>query len=104
MSNSSKYNTVGAIRMEVFTRYNLDETITIKMAETANMALSKNTKSNYQTVKKNIVRCAEMMDCDLSFPWGTGEVLKFLAYLLYTRKVKTCIANSQLSVVRMAHL
>ena len=44
------------------------------------------------------------MDCNLSFPWEMEETLKFLAYLLFTRKVKSSTANCQLSGVRMAHL
>ena len=75
-----------------------------QMAKTANMALSSSTKSNYNTVKNNIERCEKAMDCNLSFPWGTEKTLKFLAYLLFTRKVKSSTANCQLSGVRMAHL
>jgi hypothetical protein len=74
------------------------------MANRANMALAMNTKSNYQTVKNNILRCEEAMDCDLSFPWETSKTLNFLAYLLFTREVKAKTANCQLSGVRMAHL
>ena len=54
MRMGSKYNVFGAIKTEVFTRYNIDDMLATRMAETANMALAKNTKSNYQTVKNNI--------------------------------------------------
>ena len=74
------------------------------MAERANMAYSANTKSNYQTVKNNIQRCEEALSCDLSLPWNTEKTLNFLAYLLFTRKVKAETADSQLSGVRSAHL
>ncbi len=62
------------------------------------------TKSNYNTVKNNIGRCEEPMECDMSFPWDTRKTLTFLAFLLFTRKVKAKTANCQLSGVRMAHL
>ena len=74
------------------------------MAETANMALSQNTKSNYQTVKNNIDRCEKVMGKDMSFPWETSQVLTFVGYLLYERKVMAKTANMQLSGVRMAHI
>ena len=74
------------------------------MAETTNMALAKNTKSNYQTVKNNIERCSTAMGKDLSFPWDTSKTLCFVGYLLHTRGVKAKTANCQLSGVRMAHI
>ena len=85
-------------------KHNVPESMAGIMAERSNMALSKNTKSNYQTVKNNIDRCEEAMDCDLSFPWETGKTLNFLAFLLFSREVKAKTASCQLSGVRMAHL
>ena len=101
---SAKYNCNGAIKPSVFTNHNIPEGLAEKMAERTNMALAFNTKSNYQTVKNNIAKCAELMSYDLSFPWDTSKTLQFLAYLLFTRGVKANTANCQLSGVRMAHL
>ena len=99
-----KYSSKGDIKPEVFLQYNIPIELAIKMAGDANMALSNNTKSNYNTVKNNIKKCEEAMQTDLYFPWNTKETLVFLAYLLYTREVTSKTANCQLSGVRMAHL
>ena len=89
----------------MFTRHFIPEDLARQMADRANMALANSTKSNYQTVKNNISRCEEVMKCDLSFPWHEArKTLMFLAYLLFTRKVKAKTANCQLSGARMAHL
>ena len=68
------------------------------------MALSNNTKSFYNTVKWNIVRCQEELSCNLDFPWYFSQTLHFIAYLIFTRKVKATTANCQLSGDRMAHI
>ena len=95
----------GAIKPEIFTKLNIPEHYATQMANRANMALSTNTKSNYQTVLNNIVRCEQTMECDLTFPWETPtKVLTFLAFLLFNRNVKSSTASCQLSGVRMAHL
>ena len=75
-----------------------------RIADNANMALANNTKSNYNTVKNNIVRCEIAMETKLSFPWNIQKVLTFIAYLLYGRGVCAKTANCQLSGVMMAHL
>ena len=75
-----------------------------KLAERANYALSNNTKSNYRTVKNNVVRCEEAMDVTLDFPWNIKKTLCFVAYLLFTRCVKAKTVECQLAGVRMAHL
>ena len=74
------------------------------LAKDANMALAQNTKSNYNTVKNNIASCEHLMGYNLRFPWGPTQTIQFVAYLLYTRKVKAKTAMCQLSGVRMAHL
>ena len=68
------------------------------------MALAKNTKSTYATVKKNIERCERELNCNLALPWDIRQTLNFVAYLLFTRKVKATTVSCQLSGVRMAHL
>ena len=85
-------------------KHDLPDNMATWMAETANMALTQNTKSNYQTVKNNIQRCSDLMGKDLSFPWDTSKTLCFVGYLLHTRKVKAKTVNCQLSGVRMAHI
>ena len=100
----SKYNKTGAIKKSFFLHHEIPDDMASWMAETANMALSKNTKSNYQTVKNNIERCSKAMDKDLSFPWDVSKTLCFVGYLLHTRGVKAKTANCQLSGVRMAHI
>ena len=68
------------------------------------MALANNTKSNYNTVKNNIRRCEEELNCSLDFPWTIAQTLHFIAYLLFTRKVTSKTVTCQLSGVRMAHI
>ena len=103
--DANKYNNRGAIKPGVFTKYGIPNNLANKLADDSNRALATNTKSNYNTVKNNITRCEEAMNCDLSLPWDDiGKTLHFLAFLLYTRKVTASTANCQLSGVRMAHL
>ena len=104
LKNKNKYNKIGAIQKSVFLKHDLPDNMATWMAETANMALAQNTKSNYQTVKNNIQRCSDLMGKDLSFPWDTSKTLCFVGYLLHTRKVKAKTVNCQLSGVRMAHI
>ena len=92
------------MKLAAFTNFGISNDLAELMTKRANMALSINTKSNYQTVKNNIERCAEIMEYDMIFPWDTKKTLYFLAYLLFTRKVKSSTADQQLSGVRMAHL
>ena len=68
------------------------------------MALSNNTKSSYNTVKRNIERCEIKLDCNLDFPWTITQTLHFIAYLIFTREVKATTVSCQLSGVRMAHI
>ena len=100
----SKYNKAGAIKKTLFEAHDIPEGMASLMAETANMALAQNTKSNYETVKNNIERCSAALQKDMSFPWDTSKTLNFVGYLLYDRKVMAKTANMQLSGVRMAHI
>ena len=95
---------MGAITEDVFTSHNVPRDLAQKMASDANMALAQNTKSNYKTVKNNIMKCETAMNCVLDIPWDTSKTLKFIAYLLYTREVSTKPVGCQLSGVRMAHM
>ena len=89
---------------DIFVRHGLSENISSQLAARTNMALANNTKSNYNTVKNNIRRCELALDCDLKFPWTITQTLHFIAYLLFTRNVKSNTVSCQLSGVRMAHI
>ena len=45
-----------------------------------------------------------LKNCNLDLPWDIKQTLHFIAYLLFTRKVKSKTVSCQLSGVRMAHL
>ena len=99
-----KYNTKGSVLANVFIRHGLTEDMSSLLAARSNMALAENTKSNYDTVKRNIQRCEVELECSLDFPWSISQTLHFIAYLLFTRKVKSKTVTCQLSGVRMAHI
>ena len=40
----------------------------------------------------------------MDFPWSISQTLHFIAYLIFTRKVKASTASCQLSGVRMPHI
>ena len=82
-SKNSKYNRHGPVKPGIFLKHGIPEDYAEKMAERVNMAHSKNTKSNYMTVKNNIERCEIDMECELSFPWGTGETLVSGVFAVY---------------------
>ena len=100
----SKYNSSGGVLADVFIRHGLPENISSQLAARTNMALANNTKSNYNTVKNNIKRCEAALNCDLNFPWTITQTMHFIAYLLFTRNVKSKTVSCQLSGVRMAHI
>ena len=104
MLTMGKYNSTGGGPTDIFVRHGLSENISSELAARTNMALANNTKSNYNTVKNNIKRCEIAMNCDLKFPWTITQTLHFIAYLLFTRKVKANTVACQLSGVRMAHI
>ena len=99
-----KYNSSGGVLADIFVRHGLPENISSQLAARTNMALANNTKSNYNTVKNNIKRCESALNCDLQFPWTITQTLHFIAYLLFTRNVKSNTVSCQLSGVRMAHI
>ena len=67
-SQISKYNTRDAIKSSIFTAHNIPQEMAYQMADDSNMALSQNTKSNYETVKNNIEICEIVLNVDLCFP------------------------------------
>ena len=84
----AKYNTQGSVMAEVFSKHGLPGEMSELLASRTNMALANNTKSNYETVKRNMQRCETELDCNLDFPWTISQTLHFIAYLLFTREVK----------------
>ena len=104
MITLGKYNSTGGVPTDIFVRHGLSENISSQLAARTNMALANNTKSNYNTVKNNIRRCELALDCDLKFPWTITQTLHFIAYLLFTRNVKSNTVSCQLSGVRMANI
>ena len=63
----AKYTEIGGVSVDLFNRHGLPTGIAQLLAQQANMALSNNTKSSYNTVKRNIARCQEELDCNLDF-------------------------------------
>ena len=100
----AKYNNTGSVSVEVFNRHGLPLEISQLLAQRANIALANSTKGCYETVKRNIVRCQNELECNLDFPWTITQTLNFIAYLIFTRKVKATTVSCQLSGVRMTHI
>ena len=63
-----EYNSQVSVIPIVFLKHGLPSEISELLASRTNMALAKNTKGNYETVKVNIQRCEVELDCDLDFP------------------------------------
>ena len=54
----SKYNKAGAIKKTLFEAHDIPEGMASLMAETANMALAQNTKSNYKKQHRALFSCS----------------------------------------------
>ena len=96
---AAKYSEIGCVSDNLFNRHGLPTGMAQLLAQQANTAVSSNTKSLYDTVKRNIVWCPEELCCNLDFPWSIAKTLHLVVYLLFTRRVKAKTASCQLSGV-----
>ena len=80
----------------------------MSMAETlsnaANCGLSAQTWSSYRTAKNHLVRCQNDTKVLMTFPLKSEQVLVFISWLLFTRKVKAKTAEVYVSGLRCLHL
>ena len=74
------------------------------MADLVNMALSENSKSQYQTAVNHIERCADYTGMDMSLPFNLAKTYNYVGFLLEVRKVKAAIVGQCLSALRYLHL
>ena len=101
---TTKYSKNGPISSVFFNQWDIDGELSNVLADAANMALAKNTWSNYTTVENHINRCSLKNNIDLSFPWDIEKTLKFIGFLKTDRNCAAKTIDCYLSAVRMAHL
>ena len=101
---TTKYSKNGPISSVFFNQWGIDGELSNVLSDAANMALAKNTWSNYTTVENHINRCSLKNNIDLSFPWDIEKTLKFIGFLKTDRKCAAKTIDCYLSAVRMAHL
>ena len=87
-----------------FNQWNINDEMSDVLAGAANMALARNTWSNYTTVENHINRCSLKLNSDLSFLWDIEKTLKFIGYLKTDRNCAAKTIDCYLSAVRMSHL
>ena len=78
---TTKYSKNGPTSSVFFNQWDIDGELSNVLADAANMALAKNTWSNYTTVENHINRCSLKNNIDLSFPWDIEKTLKFIGFL-----------------------
>ena len=100
----TKYCKNGPISSIFFNQWNINDEMSDVLAGAANMALARNTWSNYTTVENHINRCSLKLNSDLSFPWDIEKTLKFIGYLKTDRNCAAKTIDCYLSAVRMSHL
>ena len=103
-ANLLKYNTEGFTQKELFTDLNVHDEYASMLADTANMAVTENTKAQYKTAVKHIQRVAMELNVDMSLPFDLTKTLNYVGFLLYTREVSAKTVNQYLSGVRYLHL
>ena len=100
----TKYNTVGFAEESDIRNLNVNEKFAKILAQSVNLALSENTKSQYRTAAKHIERIEKELGIDMSLPFNTGKTLNYVGYLLETRCCSSKTVAQYLSGVRMLHL
>ena len=72
-----KYNTEGFVETSVFHELAVSEKYINLLSESANMALTKNTKSQYKTAIRHIERIESELKLDMSLPFTVGKTLNY---------------------------
>ena len=88
-NKNSKYNTEGITCLGFIETTEVDEWLSGTLTEAANMAISKNTKSQYSTAMKHIERCAIYTNTVMNLPFTLTMTLNYVGFLLDIRKVSS---------------
>ena len=99
-----KYNTEGFVETSVFHELAVSEKYINLLSESANMALTKNTKSQYKTAIRHIERIDSELKLDMSLPFTVGKTLNYVGYLFENRGCSAKTVAQYLSGIRMLHL
>ena len=102
--SKSKYHKGGFTKKELFTDAGVNLDYAVRLAGEVNLALTNNTKSQYNTAVKHIDNTARHLEADMSLPFNLTKTLNYVGYLLYERKVTAKTVGQYLSGVRMLHL
>ena len=96
-----KYSNIGVFSKETFREYNLPREISEVLANSANRAISENTKSVYSTAVNMLENCASDLKVDLSFPLDEKKILTFIGWNLL-KGLKADSIRSYLSGLKKA--
>ena len=99
-----KYNTTGFAKSSFFNRLQVDPRFTKGLTEATNLAISQNTKGQYQTAYNHVNRCAVFTGQDMDFPFDLTKTLNYVGFLMEVRKVSSNTISQYISAIRFLHL
>jgi hypothetical protein len=74
------------------------------LTEAGNHGLAKSTWSIYGTAERLLAMCGKHTNRKMDFPLTEADILEFIGWLMYERKVKAGTISSYLSGVRQLHI
>lgn len=104
MERGFKYGSQGLHSKETLRELELPEEMREALANLLNHSLTAGTWSTYRTVGNQLERCQVDTGVEMNFPLDTRNVLVFVHWLFYTRKVTASTVNSYLSGLRYLHI
>lgn len=99
-----KYNNEGIAKSAFFKDLNVDPRFVKSLTDAANLAISKNTKSQYRTAMNHVKRCSEFTGKEMNFPFNLTSTFNYIGYLQEVRKVSSSTVSQYLSALRYIHL
>ena len=103
-SSKLKYNAEGLVENSLFRELAVNAKYINVLSGSANMALAKNTKSQYNTAIRHIERIEKELKIYMSLPFTTGKTLNYVGYLIEDRGCSSKTVGQYLSGIRMLHL
>ena len=106
METRGKFDKTGMLDAATLKSLGVEEDTAKRLADIGNMGLSKSTWSNYKTAERMLKKCGEDTGTRdaMNLPLSQGQVLKFIDWLINTRKAKHGTICSYLSGIRQMHL
>ena len=88
----------------MFNDLNIDQRLTKGLTDSANLAITENTKCQYQTALNHVNRCHEFTRDDMSFPFDIKKTLTYVGFLMEIRRVSSNTISQNMSALRYIHL